>query len=439
MINQFAAFDNPLVQYSMPSNVLNGYAHTPTSNIIFQDTSIFFMDLAISGVTNYIYNQDEIVESFMIDENKVLYESFNQVVFIGDTLVNFTDTLGYGISIVPIKIPGHYLLNDAAQFQKMDFNNNLIANLSAANVRDIQFYNNQFFVLRAMVGSVYQIEIRDENFVLLQNIPVTAPVYAVYQFIVPYANHCVLVGKENTGFSSNLYTEKVTYSNYSQVIPGIDISIDEVMLVDAYLQNDSIQTGSNSYSHYKSEVVTLAAIITNNSATEILTSAYVYAKVDYSHGFGSGCPSYTSNIIFSTEGLAPGNSDTVFFNPIKLYYSGYNVQRDFCIWLDSPNYKTEINFTNNHYCSNYTYSSVKDLNAEKFALFPNPTNDVVHITQDNVLLNSSYTIMSMDGKVVMQNNLTVNEIDLSDLPTGIYLVNILSNGESLGVKKIVKH
>ncbi len=137
--------------------------------------------------------------------------------------------------------------------------------------------------------------------------------------------------KREYTFSNNLYTEKIIYNNYNPVIPDIDIAIDEIILLDIHLVKDSLQSGPSEYINFDSEVLTIAAIITNNSNAQVLISAYVNAEVNYSHGLDFNCPSYTSNFRYVTEGLAPGNSDTVYFNPIKLRYSGYNQQRLLCL------------------------------------------------------------------------------------------------------------
>ncbi len=105
----FSGFNNSFVGYSLPSNNQNGFAHTSFSNIIYQDTSIFLVDLATNNATDYIFNENEISESFRIDNNKVIYKTLNQEMFIGDTLTNFTDTLDIGSSIVPLKVPNHFI------------------------------------------------------------------------------------------------------------------------------------------------------------------------------------------------------------------------------------------------------------------------------------------------------------------------------------------
>jgi hypothetical protein len=438
LVQQISGFNNSFVGYSFHSNNLNGFAHTSFSNIIYQDTSIFLVNLSTNNVTNYIFNENEISESFRFDDNKVIYKTLNQEVYIGDTLTNFTDTLDIGSGIIPIKISNHYIVNYGNQFLLKDFNGNTIANFSSVNVKDIQFFNNQFIVLRALNGNSYEIEIRDANFTLLQSIPITSPNNIHYSYIVPYTNHSVLVAKENTLFSNNLYTEKVIYNNYNPVIPVIDIAIDEIILLDIHLVKDSLQSGPTEYSYIDSEVLTIAAIITNNSNSQVLISAYVNAEVNYSHGLDFNCPAYSSNFRYITEGLAPGNSDTVYFNPIKLRYSGYNQQRDFCVWLDSPNYSTESNFTNNYLCSNYIFSSIDKLNNESFSIFPNPSSDIINVSINKNSINCTYKIMSLDGKIISQDILIGNEINISNLPSGIYLVHLFDQKESLGIQKIVK-
>jgi hypothetical protein len=69
-------------------------------------------------------------------------------------------------------------------------------------------------------------------------------------------------------------------------------------------------------------------------------------------------------------------------------------------------------------------------------VFPNPTSDVLHIQQDQV--NDTHMLLyNMEGRLVQDFWIkeTLNTIDLSDLPAGLYY---LKNSQNSLVKKIIK-
>ncbi len=51
-------------------------------------------------------------------------------------------------------------------------------------------------------------------------------------------------------------------------------------------------------------------------------------------------------------------------------------------------------------------------------------------------MNCSYEIMSLDGKVVSKDILTGNQINISNLPDGIYMIQLFDKGASIGVKRL---
>ena len=303
---------------------------------------------------------------------------------------------------------------------------------------DLRLENNQYFALRAANGQNYQLEIRDSVLNLIQTILLVAPANISYKNLAPYHGHVILIGQENTGFSSNLYTEKVPFTGYVPIDLTTDMTVSEIFTTNTYLVQDSIQTGQFTYNYYQSEVVSLGAVITNNSNSEILTSAFMHAEVDYDHGYGYGCNAFSSNIRFVTEGLSPGMSDTVYFNPIKLTYSGYNSARNYCVWGDSPNYKSDINFGDNQLCSTYTFSSVSQIEKTLFKVYPNPANDFIHLILDTEIAEVHFCIISLDGRIVQQGNYETNAINIAQLTHGTYLFQLYDGDTFIGTEKIVK-
>lgn len=81
--------------------------------------------------------------------------------------------------------------------------------------------------------------------------------------------------------------------------------------------------------------------------------------------------------------------------------------------------------------------SVDALDTNIFSLSPNPAKDKVVVTTNSVI--QTVSIFDITGKLVLTNNSLINnEVIVSDLNTGIYIINItFDNGTQLS-KKIIK-
>lgn len=86
-----------------------------------------------------------------------------------------------------------------------------------------------------------------------------------------------------------------------------------------------------------------------------------------------------------------------------------------------------------------TPSSIENsLNSIKqLILFPNPTNDLIYIT-DSALEGWSYSIIGLDGKVYLNDKVIGGTLNTSSLTSGLYIVKI-TNGIDLITRKIMKN
>lgn len=86
--------------------------------------------------------------------------------------------------------------------------------------------------------------------------------------------------------------------------------------------------------------------------------------------------------------------------------------------------------------------AIKEPTSEPITIWPNPANNIIHIsTGDHVSL-QSIKMVDVAGNVVMEKHFseiatTVLDIDISHLPGGIYMV-VLSNGKEVKTHKIIK-
>jgi len=87
-----------------------------------------------------------------------------------------------------------------------------------------------------------------------------------------------------------------------------------------------------------------------------------------------------------------------------------------------------------------TTTDLPELFSPKVSIYPNPTNGTSNVQISEYNESISYTVISIDGKAIQQEqNITTNNIaiDLSDKSSGIYFLKLYSNNSSK-VFKIIK-
>lgn len=413
--------------------IQNGNAHTLSHQILFRDTAIYLVNNEGNVDASYS-NTLNIHQSLPFQTNEILFETIDQKVYIGDTTIFIFDSLvGYRLS--GVSNDNGYLLKDSANhlYAWFDLNHQIQQSYPADSIVDVAFRYGKFFWLKKSGSSMYELITTDSAFNTIATESFNSPNQVTYQKIFPFSNHFLLVGNENNGFSTNVYTAKRNYQSGINADTELDLSIDEILVVDNYLVLDSIQTGASTYDYYQSEIVQLAAVITNASPSQSLYSCYLNAGVNYYHSYGYGCPNYEDNKTHVMEGLPPGQSDTVLFDPIYLRYSGYNELRDICVWGDSPNFNFDLDLQNNLLCSQYLYTSIPETSFS-FDVFPNPSDGIIHINC-STRKPKTVTIYNLAGKVMLKTTLS-NEIDLSALDSGIYLIQV-SDQSTSATRKII--
>lgn len=89
--------------------------------------------------------------------------------------------------------------------------------------------------------------------------------------------------------------------------------------------------------------------------------------------------------------------------------------------------------------------SVDDVNkADALTIYPNPSTSVFTIELDSKANNISYSVYSLEGKLISQNNVNHNggkfsqKLNLSHLPSGTYLIQVNNGGEKISKKLIIK-
>jgi len=79
--------------------------------------------------------------------------------------------------------------------------------------------------------------------------------------------------------------------------------------------------------------------------------------------------------------------------------------------------------------------------ATAFTVFPNPANDVINVSNSNDVNVNKITVTDLNGRVVKQvnySNTTNIQVNVSDLSSGVYMMNIDSDKGS-SVQKVIKN
>jgi hypothetical protein len=75
--------------------------------------------------------------------------------------------------------------------------------------------------------------------------------------------------------------------------------------------------------------------------------------------------------------------------------------------------------------------TVQSLNAEfkDLLLYPNPATNVVQIKNAHTLLNENYEMYDMSGQLLTTAKVSVNGIEVADLPSGMYFIRLRNTSE----------
>lgn len=84
---------------------------------------------------------------------------------------------------------------------------------------------------------------------------------------------------------------------------------------------------------------------------------------------------------------------------------------------------------------------VDEFLSSKFSVFPNPSNDVINLTNNSNIQINSINITDMNGRIVKSIQLEgadTAQVNVADLASGMYLMNIASD-QGTAVKKVIKN
>lgn len=79
---------------------------------------------------------------------------------------------------------------------------------------------------------------------------------------------------------------------------------------------------------------------------------------------------------------------------------------------------------------------VNDLNKDKFSYYPNPVNNTLNIVTGHQIKNIS--VINLAGQVVGNLSAIDGKVDLSSLPTGVFVLKVVLDNKQIETFKIVK-
>jgi len=125
----------------------------------------------------------------------------------------------------------------------------------------------------------------------------------------------------------------------------------------------------------------------------------------------------TSNYMFRDSMLANNHTNVFTFNAFP--YPHEIINQGLGSSLDSIGMNVDVmQFFGNCLANNVTTGIDEiDTNAFNLSIYPNPSNNTIF-----VYCPKGYQIYSITGQILKQNNQATNQINISDLPTGLYIL-----------------
>ena len=185
--------------------------------------------------------------------------------------------------------------------------------------------------------------------------------------------------------------------------------------------------------------ITILQDSTNNGCTAI---AYVYGLNGgiFANNGSTGASSFDWTVYDNNSGAVLDNSQSTDLS----YYPGYYGEFLICLSaLDSIGMVCDSTceiLTIEQDSLDSTANTIK-LSLLDFHLYPNPTNSVINIQFDHLPSNSHAIIVDMLGREMIQVDLAtqVTEVQVSELPSGIYLVKLVdASNQIIGVTKFFR-
>jgi hypothetical protein len=144
---------------------------------------------------------------------------------------------------------------------------------------------------------------------------------------------------------------------------------------------------------------------------------------------------YTDALAGSGTIMLPASGNFSITVPASSLAAGLIVQYGFSVYGVNANPVNEANLGSVVVTAASTTTSTSKLVNEQVEIFPNPVNDVLNIKSNT--LYDQISILNLQGQLLKNFSSNTNSIDLSDLPSGTYIIE-LTNGSNKTIQKFNK-
>ncbi|SDF91302.1 T9SS type A sorting domain-containing protein [Epilithonimonas hungarica] len=274
-------------------------------------------------------------------------------------------------------------------------------------------------------GELDKINFNDQNNIITTNIPLPAQA-SVYKILHPNNisdEFFILIGSE-------VYKTTNGGTDWAPVSLGSDFPSDAAVfdIVQNPKNTDQLALGTSSGVYVSND----------KGVTWALTGEFVANKVAYSD--------INSGVLIAT-------TYTSQFTQFNVYYSVDNganwesVDRKDLLYSETSSVTIDFSDKNAYiyiasadlgllgYSLNLDILATGEVSGEKskVLVYPNPVVDIVHIDNKNL---KSVALYNMEGKKLLETK--SNEMNVSKLPNGVYVLRIVTSDNSIVSKKIIK-
>lgn len=113
----------------------------------------------------------------------------------------------------------------------------------------------------------------------------------------------------------------------------------------------------------------------------------------------------------------------------------------FMIWNDQLNDWSPIEKTYYFWSSHTITDSPEELSTNNILeVYPNPATDVIHIRLNSRNHQGTYSLFDNQGRLLKKSSFTgtINKIPVHDLPSGLYILHIATDGENIAIKMVIR-
>jgi len=126
-----------------------------------------------------------------------------------------------------------------------------------------------------------------------------------------------------------------------------------------------------------------------------------------------------------------GSSKGICFSGTVLFVGGWT-------WFLCLSENGELTYMNPNYNSCYLTTETNEIQFPVIDIFPNPTKEILFIQNRNSLNIKSITISNINGLTIKRFNTNTSELDISELSSGLYFLNISSDSGIITKKVIIE-